>query len=436
MSSHSLLRESVALTLIQGSEIIDRSAIIQCLSQLIQLDDIDSLGNLGDMNEWFVICKSTQARDQLLNSTELKVNDQIFSIGEPYKNIKLIRLTNIPPTVPDDDVRSIVTKWGVNILNIVNETMPHPHEGIKTFVRRVQVRLAEKQDELKIPISVKHKGLNILVHLEGRKKVCFRCKKSGHVKADCPIPVCQKCKGVGHDDPGCRLRHSYATAVLSTASNIINSTLSTNDTVKEKPVPSGNKSVRTGAQQASEVAIPVKPKLCHHCKVPGHLRKHCPQWAKKLNEPDKTMETSEEKPPEIISDETSERIEDEQISTPDSADEFHAEDDLTDESRAEDDRGTEVHADKGRSLSFVIEEGNINSISSIKTVVVQDEITKLTDTGNIIELENEHKSSKRGLADRSLDSEPELFIKKINKNDSTSLKHDSLEDGQIENQNS
>ncbi|CAF4923179.1 unnamed protein product, partial [Rotaria sp. Silwood2] len=48
MPVHELLREAVLLTLIRGSERIDRTAVITALGQITTITDIDSLGNLGD----------------------------------------------------------------------------------------------------------------------------------------------------------------------------------------------------------------------------------------------------------------------------------------------------------------------------------------------------------------------------------------------------
>jgi len=55
MATHNLLRESVLLKLVKGDEKINRNAIVKSLSQIIQVSDIDSLGNLGDFTEWYVI---------------------------------------------------------------------------------------------------------------------------------------------------------------------------------------------------------------------------------------------------------------------------------------------------------------------------------------------------------------------------------------------
>jgi hypothetical protein len=51
-----------------------------------------------------------------------------------------------------------------------------------TFVRRIRIRFSSRQDEDNVPINIRFSEFNVLVQLEGRQKVCYRCKKAGHLK--------------------------------------------------------------------------------------------------------------------------------------------------------------------------------------------------------------------------------------------------------------
>ena len=79
------------------------------------------------------------------------------------------------------------------VLNIDCERLPRPYEAIKSFVRRIRIRFSCRQDESKVPISVRFSGLSFSVQLESRQKVCYRCKQTGHTKATCAKIKCQKC---------------------------------------------------------------------------------------------------------------------------------------------------------------------------------------------------------------------------------------------------
>ena len=66
----------------------------------------------------------------------------------------MIRLLNVPPSVSDEDIRSIALNWAGVVLNVDSERLPHLFEEIKTFVRRIRIRFSSRQDEDKVPISI------------------------------------------------------------------------------------------------------------------------------------------------------------------------------------------------------------------------------------------------------------------------------------------
>ena len=412
MSSHNFLRESVSLTLIQGEEKIDRSAIIRALGDLIPVSEIDSLGNIGNFNEWFVILKTCSAREGLLKFHQLAVGNQLFGISEPYQHTKLIRLMNIPPTVSDADIRNITSKWGGNILTIDNEKLPHLYEGIKTFVRRIRIRFSCQQDEQNIPFSIRYNGLNIIVYLEGRKKVCYRCKQTGHVQAECSIPKCRNCHVVGHDDPSCRLRHTYATAVLSTPNN--------------QPItpalnePSGwNASDVASNQQKTSAIRQERIKKCYICDKVGHLRRDYPERDIVTIQSNEPVDNREEN-----------KLEEEHIELSSSDDDQHDESETI--MTMNDWNDLEVSSSDSEppiEIQSTIDE-TLNPIG----IADIPQVNQGNDTTDHRESYDKYKNPKRGLADRSLDSEPDIMIKKTNVNGLSSSTLEANEDSEIENQ--
>ncbi|CAF4995660.1 unnamed protein product, partial [Rotaria magnacalcarata] len=61
---------------IKGDDRIDRSAIIAAIGKIVPVADLESFGNLELEN--------------------LIVNEQTFAIHKPYREVKLIRLLNVP----------------------------------------------------------------------------------------------------------------------------------------------------------------------------------------------------------------------------------------------------------------------------------------------------------------------------------------------------
>lgn len=119
-------------------------------------------------------------------------------------------MLNILPSVSDDEIRDAASKWDGTIISVEPERLPQPYDMIKAFVRRVRMKFNTKKDEERVPISIRLNGLSIPVQLEGRMKVCYRCKQAGHIKAECTIVKCGKCYQLGHDDDSCAGKRSYA----------------------------------------------------------------------------------------------------------------------------------------------------------------------------------------------------------------------------------
>ncbi|CAF4820888.1 unnamed protein product [Rotaria socialis] len=213
MLRYQLLQEVVGLTLIKGDDRSDRSAIIAAIGKIVPVADLESF--------------------ELEN---LLVNEQTFAIHKPYREVKLIRGT---------------------VINIECETLPRPYSNIKTFVRRVRIKFASHDAEQKVPLSIKIVGISVPVLLEGRLKVCYRCKESGHVKSECNKLKCQICYEIGHDDPTCNKQRTYANVASTSTTPLI--------------------TPRIDVQVAKETPVVNKTQLktCYRCKQPGHVQKDC-----------------------------------------------------------------------------------------------------------------------------------------------------------------
>jgi hypothetical protein len=105
------------------------------------VSDNDSLGNLGNYAEWYVILKTMNVRQGLLRMNELAVGDQVFMIGEPYKHVKTVWLLNLPPSIPGEDIQTIASNRDGTVLWKKKWSLAEPFWG---FFSRVKGRTLEK----------------------------------------------------------------------------------------------------------------------------------------------------------------------------------------------------------------------------------------------------------------------------------------------------
>ncbi|CAF3677512.1 unnamed protein product [Rotaria socialis] len=113
------------------------------------------------------------------------------------------------------------------------------------------------EDENDLPCISSSVGISVPVLLEGRLKVCYRCKESGHVKSECNKLKCQICYEIGHDDPACNKQRTYANVASTSTTPLI--------------------TPRIDVQVAKETPVVNKTQLktCYRCKQPGHVQKDC-----------------------------------------------------------------------------------------------------------------------------------------------------------------
>ncbi|CAF5081976.1 unnamed protein product, partial [Rotaria magnacalcarata] len=154
----------------------------------------------------------------------------------------------------------------------------------KTFVRRVRIKFASHDAEQKVPLSIKIVGINVPVLLEGRLKVCYKCKESGHVKSECNKLKCQICYEIGHDDPACNKQRTYANVASASTTPLITPRIDV-QVARETPVvnktqlkikTSQHSTVRNTAPDNTVRIRTVSFDLgCYRCKQPGHVQKDC-----------------------------------------------------------------------------------------------------------------------------------------------------------------
>ena len=97
-------------------------------------------------------------------------------------NTRYVRIFDLPPEIPDSDLRSVMTRFGI-VKRIVRERFPAEYQldmfnGIRGLHMEVEKEIP------KVLFFRNHKGT---VHYDGIKLRCFACKSDSHLKKACPI---------------------------------------------------------------------------------------------------------------------------------------------------------------------------------------------------------------------------------------------------------
>ncbi|CAM4980359.1 unnamed protein product [Rotaria socialis] len=132
-----------------------------------------------------------------------------FLMEISYKHVKIVRLLNLPTSVPDEDIRTIASNWGGSV---DAERLPRPFKAIKSFKRSYATAVVST------PLDVGHTAppinqldvarevtacapmVNSSLILSKRLPYCRKCKQQGHNKQDCPRHTISSNKVMINDD--------------------------------------------------------------------------------------------------------------------------------------------------------------------------------------------------------------------------------------------
>ncbi|XP_077485317.1 uncharacterized protein LOC144095459 [Amblyomma americanum] len=183
------------------------------LAQAGTLPDVVALGAYQIHDVWAVTFKTAEGAKRLLAFKELKVKGRRCLILDPEDQQVKLRLHWMLEGVADEDIRTAFAAFG-KVTDVTRERwrVQGVHDkGSTTRTVLLKLKPGFKVDDL--PHQIRVAGELALVVAPGRPMQCLRCHGTGHVRRECKVPRCSKCRRYGHADSDCVRTYAVATGL-------------------------------------------------------------------------------------------------------------------------------------------------------------------------------------------------------------------------------
>ncbi|KAG0411124.1 hypothetical protein HPB47_011765 [Ixodes persulcatus] len=182
------------MTVSEGTPV---DAVLDAAVALVALPEVFSVQHMGALH-FQVVVNSKAAVRKLLDAEGLSIGGNLVPLVPVGPQVTTVTVLFLPAHVPDELlVRSLAQHGKVQeITHGVYKDTP----SIKTGTRYVKMKMKEQNP---VPNFLRISGYRVTCDYKGMKRVCRRCKKEGHFKAQCTEEYCTRCACFGHATETC-----------------------------------------------------------------------------------------------------------------------------------------------------------------------------------------------------------------------------------------
>ncbi|XP_064467822.1 uncharacterized protein LOC135378674 [Ornithodoros turicata] len=173
------------------------------LKELIKGTEIAAFGVYQLNHIWLLTTHHEETKQKLLNAKECIVKGKRCLIIDCCQQEIVAKLHWLPYHVPDDSVRKAFEVFGQEIIVSREKWTDDYFHDVESTTRVLKMKLKEGVTVDIIPHQMRLCGKSVLVSIPGRLPLCLRCRELGHVRRQCRAPRCSKCRRYGHDDESC-----------------------------------------------------------------------------------------------------------------------------------------------------------------------------------------------------------------------------------------
>ncbi|XP_075740613.1 uncharacterized protein LOC142786821 [Rhipicephalus microplus] len=164
------------------------------------LPEVLALGAYQINHVWTVTMNNADATKRLLDVKELKVKGRRCIIVDPQDQQVRLRLHWLLYGVNDEDVRTALAAYG-KVVQVTRENWRVQGVSDKgSTTRTVLFKLKSGVKVEDLPHQIRVAGELALVVAPGRPMQCLRCQGTGHVRRECKVPRCSRCRRFGHSE--------------------------------------------------------------------------------------------------------------------------------------------------------------------------------------------------------------------------------------------
>ncbi|XP_065298575.2 uncharacterized protein [Dermacentor albipictus] len=215
------------------------------------LPEVIALGAFQMNHVWAVTFKSAEATKKMVGIGEVLVKEKRCLVVDPENQEVRIKLYWVLHNVPDEEVRSALAPYGKTSDIYKERWRVHGIADKGSSTRTVGLKLKPGVTLEDLPHQLRVAGIMALLVAPGRPPLCLRCHATGHIRRDCRVPRCAKCRRYGHDESVCV--RTYANVAGVKASDELSTEHLMDEADAAETTPEADSSRTIGAANVSHV---------------------------------------------------------------------------------------------------------------------------------------------------------------------------------------
>lgn len=167
------------------------------------LSEVVALGAYQINHVWAITFNSAEATKKMLAVSEFQVKGRRCLVIDPQDHQVRLKLHWLLHGVADEDIRAAFAPYG-KVTEVNRERWRVQGVADKgSTTRSVLLKLKKGVKLEELPHQIRVAGELALVVAPGRPIQCLRCNGQGHVRRECKVPRCAKCRRFGHGEAQC-----------------------------------------------------------------------------------------------------------------------------------------------------------------------------------------------------------------------------------------